>query len=164
MKFSKVNISIVFGIIILFLTGFFLFNRQSESTSNQNEANKTVATTMNHESPPDTHATKEGTMDHTEKNKKLQMKAQFTPNELILTNEDQNNWQECLLELNSTIVKMGYTFNQSPFQADDSINIPLNNFTRDGVSFDPTQSQAQNVMVMCSDNTGNSGWNYLTSK
>lgn len=101
---------------------------------------------------------------HGNLHEKLQTSVQFTASELIVTNGENTDLENCTFELNQTIVQRGYMYTQDVIPAQESVAISLEQFTRDGIIFDPTQRKAQNVMIMCDEASGKSGWNYVANR
>lgn len=89
----------------------------------------------------------------------LETSVKFNDNEIIIANGETTDWKDCTIEMNATIAKRGYLFTQDLIPANESVSISLEEFVRDGVSFDPTIKKANNVMIMC-DN----GWNYSSKR
>lgn len=87
----------------------------------------------------------------------------FKETAIELNNSNSSDYTSCSLELNATTVMKGFMHNTQTVPAGKSMTIPLEEFTRDNESFNPSERKADNVMVMCQTNDSSS-WTYATNR
>lgn len=82
--------------------------------------------------------------------KELDADVKFSAVAFQITNNEDDNWNDCKLELNPGIIRGGYTYKQALFSAKDVLVIPFREFTKgDGTRFSPYDTKAQNLSITC---------------
>lgn len=87
----------------------------------------------------------------------------FKETAIELKNSNTSDYISCSLELNATTVMKGFMHNTQTVPAGKSVTIPLEEFTRNNESFNPSERNADNVMAMCQTNESTS-WTYATNR
>lgn len=82
--------------------------------------------------------------------KELDADVKFSEVAFQITNNEDDNWDDCKFELNPGIIRGGYTYKEALFRAKDVLVIPFREFTKgDGTRFDPYETKAQNLSITC---------------
>ncbi|KKQ73706.1 MAG: Surface lipoprotein-related protein [Candidatus Woesebacteria bacterium GW2011_GWB1_38_5b] len=91
----------------------------------------------------------------------LDATVKFSEDAFLITNNENEDWTSCRFELNSGIIRGGYTY-KGEIVAKDALIIPFRDFTKgDGTRFNSYSTKAQNLSISCE--VGNiHGFNYFT--
>ncbi|HUQ84846.1 MAG TPA: hypothetical protein VM077_00835 [Candidatus Limnocylindrales bacterium] len=158
------NTIIIFSIFILLVGALslpLLLRKKTTST----DTTKTVAIAESkYEKIPNANDSEKHDEVHGNLHQELETSVKFGDNEIIVTNGEKTDLIDCTLEMNATIAQKGYTLTKDLIPAQESVTISLSEFSRNGVAFDTSVKNANNVMIMCSDSTGRSGWSYLSNR
>lgn len=144
---------IIFGVLIVLF--FVLFGVTSDASKPKNnkepiqEAPKTSVTSKPTETPtPSQH--------------ELDATIKFSDTAFLITNNEKADWTECKLELNSGILRGGYTYRAALMLKQDALIVPFREFTKgDGTRFNSYETKAQNLSISCTVN-GQRGFGYFT--
>lgn len=90
----------------------------------------------------------------------VQTEVLFDDHEIHIVNEDPTDLKDCDLELNPGMIKKGYVFRKDVLPSHKIVTIPLEKFTREGVAFTASHTEAHNLLIMCSNVTGKNGWSF----
>ena len=105
--------------------------------------------------PPTATETKAETKPTEEPSKKpsqheLQAEIKFSEIAFQITNTEDLDWTGCRLEMNSGIIRGGYTYTTDLIPSKDPLIIPFREFTKgDGTRFNPYDTKAQNLSISC---------------
>lgn len=159
--YKKINVRIIALvaislIIVIFIIGF------SKVSSNKQEKKDIIQTNIQvpYQKLPKAHSM----AIEEDMNKQLKTNVTFNEDRIIVSNGETIDWKDCTLELNRGIVNKGYVYRMASLSPQNAITIQLKNFTKDGIVFNPSQTKAQNLTIMCNDVAGQSGWNYFSNK
>lgn len=82
--------------------------------------------------------------------KDLDADVKFSEVAFQITNNEDDNWNDCKFELNPGIIRGGYTYKEALFSAKDVLVIPFREFTKgDGTRFNSFDTKAQNLSITC---------------
>lgn len=86
----------------------------------------------------------------------------FSEVAFLITNNEDRNWSGCKLELNSGLLKGGYSYTNANIPAKDSLIVQFREFTKgDGTRFNSNDMKAQNLSISCDDVAGKHGFGYF---
>ncbi len=157
-NWSKKTKWIVTGIVI-----FIFFSIGSSSSSKPNTTTEAQRASNKPEriEPTKTPVKKEPTKVQP-KDHELDAIVKFNEQAFLITNNEADDWNNCKFELNSGILRGGYTYKQATLTAKDAVIIPFSEFTkRDGTRFNAYSTKPQNVSISC-DVKHTHGFNYFT--
>lgn len=78
-----------------------------------------------------------------------------------IINNEEENWTNCKLEMNSGLIRGGYIFKKPFFPSNQPIEIPFREFTKgDGTRFDSYETKPLNLSISC-DIGDKGGFNYF---
>ena len=93
----------------------------------------------------------------------LDATVKFSEVAFMITNNEDKDWVDCKLELNSGILKGGYVYKTKIMVAKDALIVPFREFTKgDGTRFNAYDTKAQNISISCDIAGGEHGFNYFT--
>ena len=125
----------VFTILINLITGG---NKQST----ENSSNPTPVATAPTQTQP-TETPKPTPQD-------LDAAVRFSEVAYQITNNENKDWTNCKLEMNSGIFKGGYIYKAEIIPSQDPLIIPFREFTKgDGTRFNPYDIKPQNLSITC---------------
>jgi len=80
----------------------------------------------------------------------LQAEVKFSELAFQITNIEDLKWTDCKFELNSGLIRGGYTYKENVMLSMDPLVIPFREFTKgDGTRFDPYETKAQKLTISC---------------
>jgi hypothetical protein len=93
--------------------------------------------------------------------RELDATVKFSDVAFMITNNEDKDWTNCRLELNSGILKGGYVYKAGVMIAKDALIVPFREFTKgDGTRFNAYDTKAQNLSISC-DVDREHGFNYF---
>lgn len=144
---------IIFGVLIVLF--FVLFGVTSDASKPKN--NKEPV-----QEAPKTSVTSKPTETPTPSQHELDATIKFSDTAFLITNNEKADWTECKLELNSGILRGGYTYRAALMAKQDALIVPFREFTKgDGTRFNSYETKAQNLSISCTVD-GKRGFGYFT--
>lgn len=164
-KTDKETKQVKIGLTIITIIFFALFGIASDKNETQSTP-APKAEAVSNESPAPSETTKpvETKPSETPKSTQYELDASVKFNELsfLITNNEDKNWTNCKLEMNSGIIKGGYTYKAEAIPSKDPLIIPFSEFTKgDGTRFNSYDTKPKNVSISCDRVDGEHGFNYF---
>ncbi len=83
----------------------------------------------------------------------------FNGSQFIVTNNDDFDWTDVQLEVNSGIIRSGYVFKMRRMNAGVTYTIGARRFAKgDGTRFNPLATKPQKFLIMCDTPQGKGFW------
>ena len=143
---------IIFGaLIVIFFIMFGITGDASKTKNNkapvQDEPKPSVTTKPTETPTPSQH--------------ELDATIKFSDTAFLITNNEKADWTECKLELNSGILRGGYTYRAALMLKQDALIVPFREFAKgDGTRFNSYETKAQNLSISCTVD-GKRGFGYF---
>ena len=93
----------------------------------------------------------------------LNASVRFTGTQFIITNNDDFNWHNVELDVNSGTFKSGYLYDTSIMLSGQTYKIGAAQFAKkDGTRFNPFKMKPQNITITCELDNNRDGFYYAT--